>query len=134
MANRAGAVVAVEEVSRIEVRPIAPALGAEVHGLDIAEPLDGAAVAALRRALLDRLVIFFRGQDLTPERHKAFAARFGALETDVFVRGMDADPEIMEVIKRAEDSRVFAGNWHADVTFQEAPALAAAGVAGQGLR
>ncbi len=113
----------VEDVSGIEVRSIAPALGAEVRGLDIAEPLDGAIVARLRRALLDRLVIFFRDQDLTPEQHKAFAARFGPPQTDLFVRGMDADPEIMEVVKRAEDARVFAGNWHADVTFQEAPAL-----------
>ncbi len=115
--------VGVEEVSEIEVRPIAPALGAEVRGIDIAEPLDGATVAALRRALLDRLVIFFRDQELTPEQHKTFAAGFGPLQTDVFVRGMDADPEILEVVKRAEDARVFAGNWHADVTFQEAPAL-----------
>ncbi len=119
----AGAVVGVENVSGIEVRPTAPALGAEVRGVDVSKPLDGATVAALRRALLDRLVIFFRGQDLTPEQHKAFAARFGPPQTDVFVRGMDADPEIMEVIKRAEDTRVFAGNWHADVTFQDAPAL-----------
>ncbi len=115
--------VGVEEVSEIEVRPIAPALGAEVRGIDIAGPLDGATVAALRRALLDHLVIFFRDQELTPEQHKTFAAGFGPLQTDVFVRGMDADPEILEVVKRAEDARVFAGNWHADVTFQEAPAL-----------
>ena len=99
------------------------ALGAEVRGIDIAGPLDGATVARVRQALLDRLVIFFRDQDVTPEQHKAFAARFGSLQTDLFVRGMDADPEIMEVVKRAEDARVFAGNWHADVTFQEAPAL-----------
>ncbi len=71
-------------MSAIAVRPIAPALGAEVQGIDIAAPLDDAAVARLRRALLDHLVIFFRGQDLTPERHKAFAAGFGRLQTDVF--------------------------------------------------
>ncbi len=115
--------VGVEDVSGIEVRPIAPSLGAEVRGLDLSKPLDEASLARVRQALLDHLVIFFRDQELTPERHKAFAARFGPLETDVFVRGMDAHPEILEVVKRAEDARVFAGNWHADVTFQESPAL-----------
>ncbi len=75
----------VDEVSGIAVRPIAPARGAEVRGLDIAAPLDGAAVARVRRALLDHLVIFFRGQDLTPEQHKTFAAGFGPLQTDLFV-------------------------------------------------
>ncbi len=107
----------------MEIRPIAPALGAEVRGIDLAEPLDGATLAALRQALLDRLVLFFRDQDLTPERHKAFAARFGALQIDFFVRGMAGHPEIMEIIKRAEDTRVFAANWHTDVSFLEAPSL-----------
>ncbi len=110
-------------MSRIEVRPIAPALGAEVRGIDLAGPLDEATLAALRQALLDRLVIFFHDQELTPERHKTFAARFGVLQIDHFVRGMDAHPEIMELVKRAEDTRIFGGNWHADVTFQEAPSL-----------
>ncbi len=87
--NARGRGVGVEDVSGIEVRPTAPALGAEVHGIDIARPLDGVTVARLRRALLDRLVIFFRGQDLTPDQHKAFAACFGPPQTDVIVRGMD---------------------------------------------
>ncbi len=66
--------IGVAEVSGIEVRPIAPALGAEVRALDVSKPLDDATLALVRQALLDHLVIFFRGQDLTPERHNAFAA------------------------------------------------------------
>ena len=109
----------------IEVRPIATALGAEIHGVDISRPLDDETVAAIRRALLDHLVIFFRDQELTPDEHKAFAAQFGPLQIDEFVAGMAGHPEIMEVIKEAGDEKNFAGRWHADVTFQEAPALGA---------
>jgi taurine dioxygenase len=109
----------------IEVRPIATALGAEIHGVDLSQPLDGETVAAIRRALLDHLVIFFRDQELTPDGHKAFTARFGPLQIDEFVAGMAGHPEIMEVVKEAGDEKNFAGVWHADVTFQEAPALGA---------
>ncbi len=118
-----GVVVMVVARNSMEIRPISPALGAEVRGIDLAEPLDDTALAALRHALLDHLVLSFPDQDLTPERHKAFAARFGALQTDFFVRGMAGHPEIMEIIKRAEDTRVFAANWHTDVSFLEAPSL-----------
>ena len=43
-----------------EVRPLAGALGAEIHGVDLSTDLPDDMVAALRQALLDRLVIFFR--------------------------------------------------------------------------
>ena len=41
-----------------EIRPIAGALGAELHGVDLAGDLPAATVQAIRRALLDHLVIF----------------------------------------------------------------------------
>lgn len=51
----------------IEVRPIAGALGAEIHGVEIARPLDGEVVAEIRQAFLDHLVLFFRNQKLSPQ-------------------------------------------------------------------
>ncbi len=65
--------------SRIEVRPIAGALGAEVHGVDVAADLDEGTIGEIRQALLDHCVIFFRDQKLDAERHKAFARRFGPI-------------------------------------------------------
>ena len=49
----------------LEICPIAGALGVEIGGVDLAGDLDGGMIAAIRRAWLDHLVIFFRGQDLT---------------------------------------------------------------------
>jgi PII-like signaling protein len=85
------------------VRRIAGALGAELAGVDLSEPLDDAVIAEIRRALLDHQVIFFRDQHLTPEQHLAFGRRFGSLNVHDFVGGMADYPEIIEVRKEADD-------------------------------
>ena len=61
----------------IDVRPIAGALGAEIRGVDIARPLEEEVVGEIRRAFLDHLVIFFRGQKLTPQAQFDFSRQFG---------------------------------------------------------
>jgi taurine dioxygenase len=66
-----------ETYTRIEVRPMAGALGADVHGVDLAKPLDDATFAEIERAFHDRLVLFFHDQRLTPEQHLAFSRRLG---------------------------------------------------------
>src|SRR3546814_1820379 len=54
--------------STITVAPIAGAIGAEISGVDVSTALSDDSVAAIRRALLDHLVVFFRGQQLTPRQ------------------------------------------------------------------
>ncbi len=107
----------------LEIRPIAGALGAEIHGVDVSAELDDATIAAIRAALLDHLVIFFRDQSLTPERHLAFARRFGTLIEYPFVKGLDDYPEIIEVKKEADETVNFGGLWHTDTSYLEVPPL-----------
>ena len=54
------------DYKHIEVHPIAGALGAEVHGVDLSKPLEEETFEEINQAFLDHLVIFFRDQDLTP--------------------------------------------------------------------
>ena len=61
----------------IEVRPIAGALGAEIHGVDISRDLAPDIVGEMRQAFLDHLVIFLRDQKATPHQQLAFARKFG---------------------------------------------------------
>ncbi len=61
----------------LDLHPLSDALGAEVRGLDLARPLDGETVAALRSAWLDHLILLFRDQDLTQEQLVAATAHFG---------------------------------------------------------
>ena len=70
----------------LEIRPVAGALGAEIGGIDLTEELDGQTILAIRRAWLDRLVIFFRGQHLTPKQFLAFANCFGEVIEYPFIR------------------------------------------------
>ena len=63
----------------LDVRPLSPLIGAEIHGLDLARPLGEDSVAAVRAALNAHHVVFFRDQHLTPDAQVAFAAQFGVV-------------------------------------------------------
>ena len=111
---------------RIGVERVAGGLGAEVTGVDLSQPLGDADFAALRRAFLEHLVLFFRDQRLTPEQLKAFTLRWGDFGSTPFVRTMDEHPEIIEVLKEADERRTanFGGSWHSDFSFQPEPPMA----------
>jgi hypothetical protein len=68
----------------IEIMPTGVALGAEISGVDLAQPLDDATFAAIERAYNDHGVIFFRDQRITPPQQVAFTRRFGEIEFNIF--------------------------------------------------
>lgn len=108
----------------IQAKPIAGALGAEIEGVSLADDLSDEVIGEIRRALLDHMVIFFRDQQLTPVQQIAFARRFGPLEEHDFVKGMPDHPEIIRVVREADETTMnFGGTWHSDVTHQTCPAL-----------
>ena len=111
-------------MTHFRVVPIAGALGAEVAGVDLAADLDDATVAALRRAWLEHLVLFFRDQDLPPARFLAFARRFGEPIEYPFVKGLDDVPEIIPVLKLETERVNFGGIWHSDTTYLDVPPMA----------
>lgn len=80
--------------------------------------------AELNRALLEWKVLFFRGQHLTSESPREFAANWRELETNpLLARGDSKD--VVRFDKAAGGVATFENVWHADVTFQERPALGA---------
>ena len=108
---------------RLHIRQIAGSLGAEIGGVDLAGALDGATVAAIRQALLDHLVIFFRDQKLTLEQFLGFARKFGQPVEYPFVKGLDGFPEIIPVVKLEHERVNFGGIWHSDTTYLEEPPM-----------
>jgi len=109
--------------NRLEVRRIAGALGAEIVGVDLSDDLGHGTIAAIRRAWLDHLVIFFREQDLTPERFLGFARRFGEVVEYPFIKGIDGFPEITPVVKLEHEKINFGGLWHTDTAYLECPPM-----------
>jgi taurine dioxygenase len=108
----------------LTVHPVAGALGAEISGVDLAKPLDDATVAGIRQAWLEHLVVFFRDQDLSPAQFLAFARRFGDPIEYPFVKGLDDYPEIIPVLKLANERVNFGGIWHSDTAYLDVPPMA----------
>ena len=108
----------------ITVRPIAGALGAEVEGVDLSTEPTAGMFSEIHRVFLDYQVLFFRAQRLTPRHLKTFAARFGPLYVHPYAKSLPDHPEVMPVVREADDvGRNFGGSWHADMTFEDQPVL-----------
>jgi taurine dioxygenase len=114
----------VRRYAHIEVRPIAGALGAEIHGVDVARQLSAEVVTEIRQALLDHLVIFLRNQKLTPQQQLAFASAFGEPMEYPQLKGLPECPLITPVVKLPRERVNFGGIWHSDTTYLERPPMA----------
>ena len=95
-------------MNKLDVAPISGALGAELTGVKLADDLDADTVAAIRRALLEHCVIFFRDQELNVEQHKRLARKFGEIFVHPNFKGTGPDPEIVELIRNPGDARIVA--------------------------
>ena len=111
--------------TRIAVKPIAGAIGAEIEGVDITAAPDNETIAEIRQALLDHCVIFFRGQNFDAAQHKAFARRFGDIFIHPNYRGMQADNEIVMITREPGDEHIVGEDWHTDTTMVRQPPLGA---------
>ncbi|MEM7224932.1 MAG: TauD/TfdA family dioxygenase [Pseudomonadota bacterium] len=107
----------------MDIRPISPALGAEIHGVDLADDLGEDAFGAIRQALWDHGVIFFRDQALTPDQHLAFAQRWGEINVNRFFKPVEGYPMIAEVRKEPHQETNIGGNWHTDHSYDDIPAM-----------
>ena len=83
----------------LDVVPLSKALGAEVRGVDLRQPLERSAVDAIRDAWQKHIVLLFRDQDLSPEAQIAFTERFGVI-------GSRSRPVARRGAEEALDSRL----------------------------
>jgi taurine dioxygenase len=104
-------------VTQIKVTPQAGALGATVTGIDLAQPLGDATFAELEKAFLEYLVLAFRGQDISPDQHLAFAGRWGTVVPHPYVPSIERYPGIMRVY----DPTPLTQLWHSDFSYARRP-------------
>ena len=113
----------------LDVRPLSGWTGAEIHGVDLREPLDDATVAGIRAALLQWKVVFFRDQHIDHAQQIRFGEQFGDVTPGHPYEGDAAPPgfpQIHTVSPKAYEQRygrtyqrqlgANGPGWHADVT------------------
>ncbi|MGA0115536.1 MAG: TauD/TfdA dioxygenase family protein [Burkholderiales bacterium] len=111
----------------LDIRSTGAALGAEIRGIDLAQPLDNPTFHAIETALHEHEVIFFRDQQLSPERHIEFSRRFGELEKHVRVDCCKPGyPEIFVVSNVIENGKPIGTQdaglfWHSDLAYMATP-------------
>ena len=112
------------------VRPLSPALGAEIVGIDLSKEINDLTFAQIRDAWHDHLVILLRDQKLSEEDEVRFAEKFGppaVIHTKQFVRN---HPAVMLISNIREDGKPIGAlpdgemHFHTDQCHQERPAMA----------
>src|SRR5712675_1466603 len=101
----------------LDVRPITPSIGAEIHGVRLSGDLPAPTMSAIRDALLRHRVVFFRGQGhLDEAEHQAFATLLGPLVPHPTVPSLAGTEAVLNI--DAENAR--ASRWHTDGTYVDA--------------
>jgi len=120
----------------MEIVPATAALGAEVRGLDLSKPLSDAEIEALKEAWTDRVVLLFRGQDLSDDDLIRFSRHFGALDiapasaTDYAGGQEKSRPEIWIISNVVENGKPIGAlgdkeaEWHTDMSYVAEPPMA----------
>lgn len=111
-------------MNRPTITPLSTALGAQIEGIDISQPLSLADRDTVEQALLEHQVLFFRDQPIKPPQQARFAAYFGDLHIHPIYPNVPEQPEVLVLDTAVTDVRDNAV-WHTDVTFLPTPALGA---------
>jgi taurine dioxygenase len=114
----------------VVVRPLSPALGAEILDVDLRREIDDDRAAQILDAWHRHLVILLRDQRLTEDNQVRFAERFGPparIHTKQFVQ---RHPAVMLISNIREDGKPIGAlpdgemQFHTDQCHQERPAMA----------
>jgi taurine dioxygenase len=108
---------------KIKVSPLSPMIGAEIFGVNIAEPLGNQTFAEIHDALMEHQVIFFRDQVMDWDQHKEFGRRFGELHVHPTAPSPEGHPEILTIRGDADSKQVAGQHWHSDVSCDEEPPM-----------
>jgi taurine dioxygenase len=117
--------------SSIRVRPLSPALGAEIRGIDLSRPLDDATFETIRDVWHEDCVLCIPGQTLDELDQVRFAERFGELAATLHeYESGKGHPAIMYVTNEKKDGKYVGAlpdgemYFHSDMCYLERPSKA----------
>lgn len=105
------------------VEKIAPAIGAEIHGLDLGQYENAETFAFLHDALMEHQVVFLRDQSLNVDQHVSLAKRFG---TPLYSKKLKMYGDKYDCLSLLENdgTKIAVGSvWHTDNTDYEEPPM-----------
>ena len=113
------------------MRPLSPALGAEVRGLDLSKPMPREALRAVRQLLYENCVLLVPGQSLDEEQQVRFGECFGTLAATLgkYASLQKSHPAVMYVTNEKEDGKYVGAlpdgemYFHSDRCYVEHPCL-----------
>jgi len=106
----------------LNVSPSGGGVGAFIDNIDLSKVTKKEA-AALREAIGNYGVLFFRNQKLDPDSHIALAEKIGDINVNRFFPSIDKYPQIAKVGKEPEQRNNIGGGWHTDHSYDQEPAL-----------
>lgn len=106
----------------LHIRQVTPHLGAEITGINLQDAPDGM-IGEVKSAFAEHGVLFFPDQKLSPDELLRVTGRFGDILRVPYVKGMDSHPDVIAVLKEADEKRIstFGGTWHTDFSFLPEP-------------
>lgn len=119
----------VQSTSHFRIETFDAPLGAQVLGLDLAQPLSFGDFQRLHHAHLDHHVLVFRDQRITPQQQVDFSRCFGPLQIHVLRQfQLPTQAEVLIISNIVENGQPIglgdAGHfWHSDLSYKEVPSL-----------
>jgi alpha-ketoglutarate-dependent taurine dioxygenase len=122
----------------ITVTPRHPALGAEVRGIDMRQPMDAETLQAVSDAWMKHLVLVFPDQRITDQEHVAFTRHFGDPEVfhqtslhlrsdrvrEIFlVSNVDDQNRVMRPSEPSQKQLSSSRMWHTDSSYRPTPSV-----------
>src|SRR5262249_2332462 len=115
---------------KLSVTKSGNACGADIK-FDLSLELDDRTFAEIEQTFHDNIVVYFRGQQLSNERHIEFSRRFGELEIHVLKKYLLPNyPEILLISNIKDENGENIGladagfTWHTDVSYLKRPSRA----------
>lgn len=114
----------------VGTRPLSPAIGAEIIGVDLSEPMSDQLFAKILDTWHLSLVILLRGQHLTEDDQVRFGERFGPPAISHTQRFTTKNPAVMLISNVRENGELIGAlpdgemHFHSDQCHQERPATA----------
>jgi alpha-ketoglutarate-dependent taurine dioxygenase len=124
--------------SRLAVRKLHPALGAEVRGIDMRRPLDADTFRELHDIWMEHLVLVFPDQHVTDGEHVDFTRHFG--EPEIFHQKIIRSERVKEIfrVSNVDENNILmppdhpvaqqvalAQFWHTDSSYRQIPCTGA---------